>query len=50
LASTVPAPTAGSSGRATSESVDPASRDEVRLKVADKVVAELVSARVLNKG
>jgi len=34
----------------TSESVDPASRDEVRVKVADKVVAELVSARVLNKG
>lgn len=34
----------------TSESVDPASRDEVRLKVADRVVAELVSSRVLNKG
>ena len=33
----------------TSESVDPASRDEIRLKVADKVVSELVSARVLSK-
>lgn len=34
----------------TSESVDPASRDEVRVKVADKVVAELVASRVLTKG
>ena len=33
----------------TSESVDPASRDEVRVKVADRVVAELVSAKVLSK-
>ena len=31
----------------TSESVDPASRDQVRQKVATKVVAELVSSGVL---
>jgi threonine dehydratase len=41
----------GSDGRlvwtGTSESVDPASRDEVRVKVASKVVAELVSSGVL---
>ena len=34
----------------TSESVDPASRDQVRVKVADRVVAELVASRVLTKG
>jgi hypothetical protein len=43
----------GSDGRlvwtGTSESVDPASRDEVRVKVASKVVTELVSSGVLTK-
>lgn len=34
----------------TSESVDPASRDEVRVKVADRVVSELVASKVLVKG
>ncbi|HEX5032102.1 MAG TPA: hypothetical protein VFX78_11670 [Candidatus Eisenbacteria bacterium] len=44
----------GSSGRlvwtGTSESVDPASREQVRQKVATKVVAELASAGVIGKG